>query len=349
MSRNPDVSRRHFLGRTAIGAGAGALSALYGDQASAQSAQGPTRLPREVWIATFSLMGLEAEDHHDVSRQVLAEMESIASLQPDVICLPEYFLFARGRRRAPIAEVAEEPLGPLSRPFAEYARRHGCYVVCPTFIRDGSRIYNSALVIDRKGQLLGEYRKMRPTEDEMAAGISPGPPDPPVFHADFGVIGAQICFDIEWADGWRRLREKGAEIVFWPSAFAGGMMVNTAAWQHKVCVVSSTHKDTSRICDVSGEELARTGRWSPQWAHAPVNLEKVFLHTWPYNRHFDDIRAKYGRKVRVTNFDEEEWTILESRSADVRVADLMKEFDLRTHEQTMQGAERLHRAAWGTT
>jgi beta-ureidopropionase len=154
---------------------------------------------------------------------------------------------------------------------------------------------------------------------EMLAGISPGPIDPPVFQTDFGRVGAQICFDIERADGWRRLRRKGAELAFWSSAFAGGSMVNTVAWQHKMPVVSSTRRDTTKICDITGEELARTGRWSLNWAVAPVNLEKVFLHTWPYNRHFDAIRARYGRDVRITTFDEEEWwTILESRSADVR-------------------------------
>ena len=80
---------------------------------------------------------------------------------------------------------------------------------------------------------------------------------------------------------------------------------------------------------------------------SPVNLEKVFLHTWPYNRHFDAIREKYGRAVRITNFDEEEWTVIESRSPDVRIADLVAEFGLRSHESTMESAERLHDAAWG--
>ena len=111
-------------------------------------------------------------------------------------------------------------------------------------------------------------------------------------------------------------------------------------------VVASTRKDTTKICDVTGEELARTGRWSPHWAVAPVNLEKVFLHTWPYNRHFDAIRAKYGRRVRLTTFDEEEWTVIESRSPEVRVADLVAEFGLTSHEATMESAERLHEAAW---
>jgi beta-ureidopropionase len=347
MPNVPEMPRREFLRRSALGAGLGTAGA-YGAMTPADAAErtpAEGRLPREVWIATFSQTDVTAEDPSAMARQVLAQMEKITSVQPDVVCLPETVLFTRVRDLPSPAEAAA--MSPdLARPFAEFAARNRCYLVFPTYTREGDRVYNASLIFDRAGELLGEYRKMRPAEDEMLAGIAPGPADPPVFRTDFGVIGAQICFDIEWSDGWRKLRRQGAEIVFWSSAFAGGAMVNTTAWQHKIAVVASTRRDTSRICDVTGEELARTGRWSPNWAVAPVNLEKVFLHTWPYNRHFDAIRAKYGRRVRITTFDEEEWTIIESRSADVRIAEVMEEFGLRSHEETMERAERMHERAW---
>jgi hypothetical protein len=179
---------------------------------------------------------------------------------------------------------------------------------------------------------------MHPTVGEIEAGVAPGPLAPPVFRTDFGTLGVQICFDIEWADGWQRLREAGAEIVFWPSAFAGGIAVNTKAWQNRYVVASSTNKDTSKICDISGEEIARTSRWN-RWVCAPVNLEKAFLHTWPFVLRFNDIHAKYGRKVRIHTLAEEEWTILESRSPDVRIADVLEEFELQTYEEHIRQAD----------
>jgi beta-ureidopropionase len=218
--------------------------------------------------------------------------------------------------------------------------------VVPIHTRDEKGIYNAAIFFDRSGAVLGEYRKMRPTENELSKGISPGPEDPPVLRTDFGVVGAQICFDIEFAEGPRRLMEKRAEMIFFPAAFAGGQMVNAMAWQTRAHVVSSTRKDTAKICDVSGEEIATTGRWNPNWAIAPVNLEKVFLHSWPYSKRFNEILAKYGRKVRITNFDEEEWSVLESRDPEVRVADIMREFELKTRDEHLASAERRHRSFW---
>jgi predicted amidohydrolase len=339
-------TRRSFLRSASWGLG---LAAGAGLQRTAPAAsQGETvpkenRLPREVWVGTVSQISMQASNHKDMARKMLVRMEEMASFEPDIICLPEVFPFANlSSVRPPVAEVAETPLGDVTRPFAEFARNHACYVVCPIYTKEDGRYYNSAVFIDRQGKLLGEYRKMHPTIGEMENGIAPGPLEPPVFKTDFGVVGAQICFDIEWSDGWLALRRAGAEMVFWPSAFAGGKAVNTRAWQNKYVVVSSTRKDTSKICDLSGEVVAATGRWN-DWACAPVNLEQAFLHTWPFCRRFDDVYAKYGRKIRIRNFHEEEWSIIESRSPDVKIADVLKDFEFQTYEDFIEQADRMQK------
>jgi predicted amidohydrolase len=212
-------------------------------------------------------------------------------------------------------------------------------VVYPVYTRENGKTFNSAVFIDRQGNRMGEFRKIHLTEGEIESGLTPGPLQPPVFKTDFGIVGAQICFDIEWDDGWKALRKQGAELVFWPSAFAGGQAVNTKAWQNKYIVVSSTRKDTSKICDITCEVIAQTGIWDKNLICAPVNLEKAFIHSWPYAQRFDEIRAKYGRKVRFVTLHEEEWSIIESLSPDVRIKDILSEFEIRTYEQMMSDAE----------
>jgi predicted amidohydrolase len=221
-----------------------------------------------------------------------------------------------------------------------FARGNGCHVIAPIHTLENSACYNAAVLIDREGKRVGEYRKIRTTVEEMDDGVSPGPTDPPVFQTDLGVIGIQICFDIEWADGWRRLHEKGAEIVFWPSAFGGGKRVNTMAWTNKYCMVSSTALGTSRICDVTGETVLETGRWNSSGICAALNLEKALVHTWPYVERFAEIQVKYGRKVRIYNLHEEELTVIESRSADVKVADILREYQIKGWDEHLLDAEK---------
>ena len=58
------------------------------------------------------------------------------------------------------------------------------------------------------------------------------------------------------------------------------------------------------------------------------------------NRHFPEIQRKYGKKVRIYTLHEEEFSIIESLSEDVKVADILKEFDLKTHRQHKEIAEK---------
>ena len=342
VRKGKKLDRRGFLKNASLCLGASIISnprrAAAGQQSVGPVAKN-SRLPREVWVASISQNRLEAGKYREMIKKMLRRMEEVIQYEPDIICLPEAFPFVNLTvGRPPLDEVAEAPIGPISGPFAEFAGKHHCYVVCPIYTKENGRYYNAAVFIDRAGKLLGEYRKIHPTIGEIKRGIAPGSLEPAVFMTDFGIVGAQICFDIEWSDGWRKLRKAGAEMVFWPSAFGGGLMVNTKAWENKYCVVSSTRKGTTKICDISGENVAWTGNFA-HWVCAPVNLEKVLLHTWPYCERFNDIQAKYGRKIRIKTFHEEEWTVIESRSADVKVADVVREFELKTHEQHMQAAE----------
>jgi len=332
------VSRRSFLEKTAVTAGFATLGAcnLFGKTSETGRLQ--EKLPREVWIATVSQHGLSAETPEKMVQTILAILEKSVVYRPDVVCLPEVFMTTYISKRMTLAEKTDVS-GQLLKEFMAFARTNQCYVICPTYSQENGKIYNAAVVIDRQGNRMGEFRKIYLPDDELAMGLSAGPLHPPVFKTDFGVIGIQICYDINWNDGWKALRQQGAEIIFWPSAFGAGQALNAKAWQNKVVVVSSTNKDTSKICDITGEVVAQTGVWDRNLICAPVNLEKIFLHSWPFVRRFDEIKAKYGRKVRIVNYHEEEWSIIESLSPDVRVKDILTEFELRTHEQLMHDSE----------
>jgi predicted amidohydrolase len=283
----------------------------------------------------------------ELTERLLERMEEIAPMRPDIVCLPELASFRNlGGGRSAVERVAEQPPGPFSSRFAEFARKNGCYVFCGLYTQEEGRLYNSMVLLDRQGKPVGEYRKIHPTEGEIEKGIVPGPSNPPVFRTDFGVVGGQICFDIEWQEGWMALQKAGAEIVFWPSAFGGGQKLNMLANLNRYVIVSSTQKGVSKVCDISGETVAWTGLWERTLC-VPVNLEKAFIHSWPYSDRFGAIRKKYGQAVRIVTFHDEEWTIIESRAAEVKVADILKEFEIRTYEEMIKNAEAARSRALG--
>lgn len=349
------TSRRNFLQKSALTAGLATMGTI--GMANTFGANKPylspekivNKLPREVWIASFSQEGTFTDTPDAMVKRVMEYLRGIEPYVPDVICLPESFYIANTKTESKITieqriTKSEEVLNQ----FSDFSKKNNCYTICSvdTPASEGM-FYNSAVVIDRQGMRVGAYHKIHPTEDEIKAGTMPGPLFQPVIQTDFGKIGVQICFDILWDDGWEMYRKQGAEIIFFPSAYPAGQMINTRAWKHKCVVVSSTRKGSSKMCDITGAELVKTGFWNPQLCWTPVNLEKAFLHLWPFVKHFPEIRKKYGRKVEIKIFHEEEWAIIESLSPDVYVKDILKEFNLKTHEEVTHDAEKAQRETRG--
>jgi len=189
------------------------------------------------------------------------------------------------------------------------------------------------VLLDRKGDIQDEYKKIHPTPGEMEYGVYPGAEKARVWETDFGKIGVQICFDMQWNDGWQSFMDGDAEIIFWPSAFSGNTLIKGRAWQSKTYTVSSTNKGIARICDMNGDVIAGTGNWDKQWVCAPVNLNKRTVHTWPYVLKFEDVLEKYGRRLTITNHHEEEWSVFESLDPEIKITDVLKEFDILDYNQ----------------
>lgn len=75
--------------------------------------------------------------------------------------------------------------------------------------------YNSAVLIDDTGKILGVYRKVHLFADESKSMTSGK--DFPVFQTKLGKIAIAICFDLEFPETARILRLNGAEIIIAPT------------------------------------------------------------------------------------------------------------------------------------
>jgi predicted amidohydrolase len=182
--------------------------------------------------------------------------------KPDVILLTE----APSDRgvSGPLDQLAETiPGGPSTRMLAEKARRYRSYIVVSLHEKEGGTIYNTAVLLDRRGEVAGKYRKVHLATAEGERGITPGSTFP-VFQTDFGKVGMLVCWDNWFPESARALRLKGAEIILLPIAGDGGPghwdpISRARAIDNGVYLVSSsTYHNPSRKNDPHGEVLAET-------------------------------------------------------------------------------------------
>lgn len=139
----------------------------------------------------------------------------------DLVVLPE--LFSTGYHLNTIGphilDLAEPIDGPSVRALQQAAREAKCYVVAGiALIREvGGVPFNSAVLIDREGNVAGSYDKVHLWALErfyFRAGAGY-----PVFDTDFGRIGIIICYDLGFPEAARSLALQGADLIVCPSAW----------------------------------------------------------------------------------------------------------------------------------
>jgi len=330
---NQSTSRRRFVGSAA---------ALMAQSAPVHSEPAKRR---QVWVGAVTMDDLEPRSKQEAIEVTLARMDKVAERKPDIVSLTETFELASIRPRPTYDQLAEPIPGPTISRMAEWARSHNCYVICPIHERQGGKIYNTAVVLDRSGHVAGTYRKVHVVENEMELGASCGRSAPVAIETDFGKIGVQICFDVNWADGWTALKQAGAELVFWPSAYAGGRALYPQAWRNQYHIVSVPwhHPGVAEVIDPSGDVIAASGPWEP-WLCAPVNLETALFHTDFQMDKVRKLEAKYGRAVGIKWLHPENWFQLEAIDTGLTIAQLKSEFGLVPLDEYLDRAERAQRA-----
>jgi predicted amidohydrolase len=206
----------------------------------------PAPGPRPVTIATIHLHPRDTVDSQESVGKFLDAIQTAVPAKTDVIVLPEVITLVGTKKKA--MDVAEPVPGPTTARLVEVARRRNAYIVASLYEKDGHAIYNTAVLIGRKGEIVGKYRKVYLPYDEPDDGVTPGS-DYPVFQTDFGKVGMMICWDSAYADPARALALKGAEIILMPIWDGLQTLVKARGMENGVFLVTSSYGDPSIIQD----------------------------------------------------------------------------------------------------
>jgi predicted amidohydrolase len=218
----------------------------------------------------------------------------------DLAVLPETALTSNN---GPARDRAIPLQGKVQEAFGALARKHKTYLLIPLDLAGvdsrGAFCSNAAVLFDRRGEVVGIYRKVHPVAvvntDELEGGTTPGQ-DYPVFECDFGKLGVQICWDLQFDDGWDALARAGAEIVAWPTASPATVLPSARAVQHRYYVVSSTWRDNATIYEPTGMVAARIVPPDKVLVHE-LDLSYAILGWSSFLKNGEALREKFGRRV----------------------------------------------------
>eukprot|EP01050_Picozoa_sp_SAG11_P020225 SAG11_NODE_3373_length_2491_cov_2.115385_1_plen_593_part_10 len=169
--------------------------------------------------------------------------------------------------------------------------------------------YNTDVILDREGEMVGYYRKSWPCCPSPAGGsMDDGYPSRELvktFDLDFGRVGLQTCFDMNFdgeatcmighppslatrpqaarlerwplrADTWHQLYAANVDLVFWPSAYGGGMPIRGYAALYHFNIVPVGWGD---ITDITGQVAQGLHAVVPQKLYmATLDLDRTYTH-----------------------------------------------------------------------
>jgi predicted amidohydrolase/regulation of enolase protein 1 (concanavalin A-like superfamily) len=228
-----------------------------------------------------------------VQRAAAHGQQVAAAQQPDVMVFGELLnvIGASGT----FDDKAETIPGPSTDVMANLARTYRTYVAFGLLEREGHLLYNSAVLLDRSGNLAGKYRKMQLPLSEVSSGVTPGN-SVPVFQTDFGRVALLICQDTAFPEPVREAAIQGAELLLVPIWGGKASVMTTRAIEQSLYVVASGYDYLTEVLDPLGRVVDRVGTlWEPGVAVAAIDLGQRFREDWSGD--WRDVSNKQRRRI----------------------------------------------------
>ena len=142
-------------------------------------------------------------------------------------------------------ELAEPLNGAYIEKACNLSKRLNIYLVLGFLEKRNTKLYNSVILIDPDGDIVGRYSK---THFAQGYKINPNQylpgDDYPVFNTPFGKVGMIICYDRQLPEPARIMALKGAQVLFVPAYGSyteesgwNTVLMRTRAYENKFPVV----------------------------------------------------------------------------------------------------------------
>ncbi len=174
--------------------------------------------PRTVCVAVCQILVIDS-DREGNFRRIEYALDTAKSGNADIAAFPESAIL--GWENPDAHRMASPIPGPDSDRIAALARKYNMMIAIGLDEKDGNRLYDSAILVDKSGKLLWKHRKLNVLAELMDPPYSEGTPDKiGVVDTEFGRIGLLICADTFSDAYFDRVRRLAPDLLLVPYGWA---------------------------------------------------------------------------------------------------------------------------------
>jgi predicted amidohydrolase len=255
-------------------------------------------------LAVLQMQAVPGDTAANLAR-IERAMREAGKQDADLLVTPELAVTGYGAGDI-IRKLAEKPDGEIATRLHGVSLETGVAVIAGFAERDGDAVYNSAMLVDRRGvlevyrksHLYGAYERDLFTPEKPSAGI-----------VEFrGIkLGMLICYDVEFPENVRRLALAGARAVLVPTALPASdhaaliarKMIAVRAFENQIFVAYVNHCGADErfayagltgIAAPDGSMLAEAGETGEELLFADLKPED-FAASAAENTYLTDLRT----------------------------------------------------------
>lgn len=134
----------------------------------------------------------------------------------DIVCFPETIIL--GWVNCDAHERAYPIPGQDSERLCDLAKKYEIHLCAGLAEKDGKKLYDSAVFIDKRGRILLKHRKMNILTELMSPPYTPGK-EVNAVDTEFGKVGLLICADTHKDDILERMAELKPDLLLVPYGY----------------------------------------------------------------------------------------------------------------------------------
>jgi len=176
---------------------------------------------RTVRVAVCQILSIDG-DREGNFRRIEYALEQARAAHSDIAAFPESIIL--GWENPDAHRMAAPIPGGDSDRIAAMARKYGLMISIGLDEKDGDRLYDSAILVDRAGKILWKHRKLNVLAQLMDPPYSEGAIDGVgVVETEFGRIGLVICADTFQDLVAKRIEALAPDLMLVPYGWAAPM------------------------------------------------------------------------------------------------------------------------------